>query len=47
MVNFRPASLSVLTDSQCAVAISEKTGAILKSYTAYKVGEIEELSRDI
>ena len=30
MLNFRPASLSVLTDSQCAVAMTEKTGSMLK-----------------
>ena len=46
MVNFRPASLSVLTDSQCGVAMTEKTGSMIKPYTANRVGEIEELSRD-
>ena len=47
MVNFRLASLSVLTDSQCTVAMTEKTGSMLKPYAANRVGEIEELSRDI
>ena len=47
MVNFKPASLSILTDFQLAVAMTEKTGSMLKPYAANRVGEIEELSRDI
>ena len=45
--NFRPASLSILGDSQCAIAITRKTGSMLKPYSANRAGEIDDLTKEL
>ena len=43
----KPWMLSILTDSQCSIALTRKMGGLLRPYSANRVGEIEELSNGI
>ena len=43
----KPWKLSILTDFECSIALTRKTGGVLKPYSANRVGEIEKLSNRI
>ena len=44
---FRITRATILTDSECTIAITRKTGGLLKPYSANRAGEIHDLSSDI
>ena len=45
--NYRPAHLNILTDSECSIALTRKTGGVLRPFSANRVGEIEDLGKEI
>ena len=45
--NFRADSLSILTDSECSIALTRKTGGVLRPFSANRVGEIEDLAKEL
>ena len=45
--NYKPANLNILTDSECSIALSRKTGGLLRPFSANRVGEIEDLRKEI